>query len=37
MADSIYMCLLIEWMVEVSFYVTGPSTIRIGERWNSAL
>ena len=30
-ADSTYECLLLEWSVEDSFYVTQYSTIRIGE------
>jgi hypothetical protein len=30
-ADSIYVYLLLEWMVEYSFYEHCPSTIRIGE------
>jgi hypothetical protein len=30
-ADSIYGCLLLEWMVEDAIYGTRPSTIRIGE------
>lgn len=36
MADSIYVYLLLEWMVEDSFYGTRPSTIRIGEGANGS-
>ena len=36
-ADIIYVYLLLEWMVEISFLEGCPSTIRIGERSNSAV